>query len=201
MICSVPKCNQDHFSKNGVLKVIHGIETWKLVHDYGAMLLELLISMQNDATDNRKGAFITRFRDCKECYYKGLWVGLIATPDEIVHDASGERPWRMLAELEKTVEKTVFGMDTTLSKNLAEPGEPPFKAMNILNTSTHLTALFLLCRSQWSDDEARATYGRYLAKVQNDASHLKYVSECLKSGKERKQVIENMRNLRKVKTP
>jgi hypothetical protein len=33
----------------------------------------------------------------------------MATPEQIVHDASGKRPWLMLSELEKRMSKTVFG--------------------------------------------------------------------------------------------
>jgi len=190
------ECGEDHFKKDGVLKVIHAIEPWKLVHDYMAMMLEIGVSMQNDAVDNRKGAFITRLRDYKECYFKGLWIGLMATPEEVVHDASGGKPWLMLAELAKRVSETVFGEDSTLSKNLADPGKTKFKAMDILNTSTHLTALFLLHRSRLSDAEAKSMYDKVLKSVEMEAAHLKYVSEALKAGKDRKDIIDGIRNLR-----
>ncbi len=94
------------------------------------MMLEIGMSMQNDAVDNRKGAFITRLRDYKECYFKGLWVGLMATPEQIVHDASGEKPWLMLAELAKRVCTTVYDEDSKLSvkhfytSNRALPATP-----------------------------------------------------------------------------
>jgi len=192
-----PECGEDHFKKDGILKVIHAIQPWKLVYDYMAMMLEIGVSMRNDAVDNRKGAFITRLRDYKECYFKGLWVGLMATPEEIVHDASGERPWLMLAELAKRVSTTVFDEDSTLSKNLADPGKTKFKAMDILNTSTHLTALFLLHRSQLSDAEAKTMYHKVLKSVQMEAAHLKYVSEALEAGKDKKDIINGIRSMRK----
>ncbi len=103
----------------------------------------------------------------------------------------------MLAELAKRVSKTVFGEDSTLSKNLADPGKTTFKAMDILNTSTHLTALFLLHRSQLSDSEAESMYDKVLRSIQMEAAHLKYVSEALKAGKERRDIIDGIRSLRK----
>jgi len=190
-------CGKDHFKKDGVLKVIHAIEPWKLVRDYMATMLEILVSMQNDAVDNRKGAFITRLRDYKECYFKGLWTGLMATPEEVVHDASGEKRWFTLAELAKRVSKTVFGQDSTLSKNLADPGKTEFTAMNILNASTHLTALFLLYRSHLSDAEAKSMYDIGLKDVEMEAAHLEYVFEALKAGKDRKDIIGGIRSMRK----
>lgn len=193
------QCGEDHFKKDGVLKVIHAIEPWKLVRDYMGMMLEIGVSMQNDAVDNRKGAFITRLRDYKECYFKGLWIGLMATPEDVVHDASGERPWLMLAELAKRVSETVFGQDSTLSKNLADPGKTKFKAMDILNTSTHLTALFLLHRSHLSDTEAKSMYAKVLKSVEMEAAHLKHVFEALKAGNDRKDIIGGIRNLRKTR--
>ncbi len=190
------ECGEDHF-KDGVLKVIHAIEPWKLVYDYMAMMLEIGMSMQNDAVDNRKGAFITRLRDYKECYFKGLWVGLMATPEQIVHDASGEKPWLMLAELAKRVCTTVYDEDSKLSVNLADPGQTEFKAMDILNTSTHLTALFLLHRSQLSDPEAKKMYDMVLKSLEMEAVHLQYVSEALEAGKDKRDIIDGIRSLRK----
>jgi hypothetical protein len=197
MKCSVLECGKDHFKKYGFLKAIHAIEPWELVRDYMAVMLEIRVSMQNDAVDNRKGAFITRLRDCKECYFKGLWVGLMATPEEIVHDASGERPRFMLAELAKRVSKTVFDEDSKLSENLADPGKTKLTPLNILNTSTHLTALFLLFRRQLSDEEAKSMYDKVLKNVKMEAAHLEYVFEALKAGKDRKDIIDGIRNMRK----
>ena len=48
-----PECGEDHFKKDGILKVIHAIQPWKLVYDYMAMMLEIGVSMRNDAVDNR----------------------------------------------------------------------------------------------------------------------------------------------------
>jgi hypothetical protein len=201
MNCPVPDCGQDHFTKDGVLKVIHGIELWKLVHDYMALMVEIGMSMQSDATENRKGAFITRLRDYKECDFKGLWIGLMATPEEIVHDASGERPWWMLAKLEKLVSETVFNEKTVLSAPLISPSSAKFKAMDILNTSTHLTALFLLHRSQLSDIDAKSMYKKVLKSVQMEAAHLRYVSEALEHGKDKHDVICGIRSMRQVRVP
>ena len=36
-----PECGEDHFKKDGILKVIHAIQPWKLVYDYMAMMLEI----------------------------------------------------------------------------------------------------------------------------------------------------------------
>jgi hypothetical protein len=193
-----PECGKDHFTDDGILKVIHGLERWKLVYDYTALILEMSASMHNDAADNRKGAFITRLRDCEECYFKGLWVGLMATAEEIVHDASGERPWVSLATLEKKVSKVVFDEDTLLSRNLGDPSMPEFKAMNILNTSTHLSALFLLHRSQLSIEQAKNMYERVLESVHAKAVHLKYVYEALQAGKDRNDIVQGIRSMRKA---
>ena len=144
-----------------------------------------------------KGAFISRLRDSEECYFKGLWVGLIATPEEVVHDASGAKPRKTLAKLEEIVAKTVFNEDTTLSKNLAEPSEPGFKAMDLLNTSTHLTAMFLIYRSELPDADVANMYAWGLRRIQTQAAHLNYSSDELKTGKDRKDIINGLREFRK----
>jgi hypothetical protein len=198
MACPVPNCKGDHF-KGGAPTAILNTPAWALVRDYAALLLELGASMRDDASSNRKGAFISRLRDSEECYFKGLWVGLIATPEEVVHDASGANPRKTLAKLEEIVAKTVFNEDTTLSKNLADPGEPGFKAMDILNTSTHLTAMFLIYRSELLDADAANMYARGLRRIQTQTAHLNYSSDELKAGRDRKDIIDGLRKLRKKK--
>ena len=197
MACPVPNCNRDHFKEGGAPTAILNTPAWSLVRDYAALLLELGASMRDDASNNRKGAFISRLRDSEECYFKGLWVGLIATPEEVVHDASGAKPRKTLAKLEEIVAKTVFNEDTTLSKNLAEPSEPGFKAMDLLNTSTHLTAMFLIYRSELPDADVPNMYAWGLRRIQTQAAHLNYSSDELKTGKDRKDIINGLREFRK----
>jgi hypothetical protein len=196
MICPVPKCGKDHFRQDGILKLIHASEAWSLVDQYQKLMLEIFASMQNDAVGNRSGAFLTRLRDAEECYFKGLWVGLMASPEEIVHDSSGESPWWTLATFEKWVSKTVFDNESRLSAKLSAPGNPDFKAMDTLNASTHLTAKFLLQLSHFPDDDAKVMYGKALINIQTEVSHLGYVSNALKAGKDRNMLIRAVRTLR-----
>jgi hypothetical protein len=153
--------------------------------------------MQNDASDNRKGAFLTRLRDYKESYFRGLWVGLLATPEEIIHDASGEKPWLTLAKLAKRISRTVFDEDSQLSATLPAPRKTNSKAMNILDPSTHMTALFLLNRGLLSDSEAKHLYDAVLKAIETEAAHLRYVSGALKAGKKKKDIVNALRPLLK----
>ena len=190
-----PECGKNHLVKVG-LPIIWATKTWSLVYNYMVLAHEICLSMRDDAVQNRKGAFITRLRDYKECYFKGLWAGLIASSVEIVHDASGERPWHALANLEKKVSKVVFNEDSVLSAHLAEPGEVAFKAMDFLNTSTHVTALFLLQLSKLDDTTAKSSYERVLKNVETEVAHLKYTSEALQAGKSQSDIIDGIRSMR-----
>jgi hypothetical protein len=105
----------------------------------------------------------------------------------------------VLADVEKIVAKTVFNEGTTLSKNLAEPGERGFKAMDMLNTGTHLTAMFLIYRNELPDADAANMYAWGLLNIQTEAAHLSYVSDELKAGKNRKDIIDGLRKFRKKK--
>src|SRR3990172_11768219 len=167
-----PKCGQKHFKKHSVLKVIHAIEPWKLVHDYMSVMVEIGVSMRNDANNNRKGAFIARLRDYKECYLKGLWVGLMATPEEIIHDASGEKPWLTLTKLVKRVGMTIFDEEGKVSASPLTQRKAKFDAMDILNTSMRLTPLFLLHWGLMSDLEAKRMYGSVLKSIEMETAQL-----------------------------
>jgi hypothetical protein len=59
---------------------------------YSDALEEMLNSSHDDIKFDRRADYITRLRPAMECYMKGIWVGLLATPEEIIHDASGEKP-------------------------------------------------------------------------------------------------------------
>ena len=192
-----PQCGQKHLKKDRLLKVIRVIEPWKLVQDYMSVLLEVRASLQNDANDNRKGAFIARLRDYKECYFRGLWVGLVATPEEIIHDASGEKPWLTLTKLAKRVSLAVFDEDSRLPASLPGPRKAKSRPMNILDPSTHLTALFLLNRGLLSDAEAKHMFESVLKSIEMEAAHLRFVSGALKGGKKQKEILHALRNLLK----
>ena len=196
-----PQCGQKHFKKDRFLKIIRAIEPWKLVHDYMMVMLEVGRSMQNDAIENRKGAFITRLRDYKELYFRGLWVGLIATPEEIIHDASGEKPRRTFAKLAKEVCATVLDEDTKLSVILTGGIKTQSKARNILDFATHFSASFLLQRGLLSNVEAKHMYDRVSKSIRMEAAHLRYVSGALKAGKKKKDIIHAFHVLLKKATP
>jgi hypothetical protein len=193
MECS--KCGQKHLKKHSVLKVIRAIEPWKLVHDYTSVMVEIGVSMRNDANNNRKGAFIARLRDYKECYLKGLWVGLMATPEEIVHDASGEKPRLTLTKLVKRVGAEVFHQESKVSARRLTQRNTKFEAMDILNTSMHLTPLFLLNRGLMSNLEAKCMYDSVLKSIDMETTQLKYVSGALKADKRKKDILDSFRQL------
>jgi len=192
-----PECGQKHFKKDGILKVLRVIEPWKLVHDYLSVMTEIRASMQNDATNHRKGAFITSLRDFKECYFRGLWVGLMATPEEIIHDASGEKPLLTLVKLARRVSEAVFDEEDKLSATLPGPRKAKSKTIDVLDPSTHLTALFLLNQGLMSDAEAKHMYETVLKTIEAEAAHLRYVSGALKAGKKKKEIVHALRPLLK----
>jgi hypothetical protein len=193
MECS--KCGQKHFKKHSVLKVIHAIEPWKLVHDYMSVMVEIGLSMRNDANNNRKGAFIARLRDYKECYLKGLWVGLMATPEEIIHDASGEKPRLTLTKLVRRVGTAIFDDESKVSTRRLTERNTKFEAMDILNSSMRLTPLFLLHRGLMSNLEAKCMYDSVLKSVEMETTQLKYISGALKADKRKKDILKSVRQL------
>ena len=113
--------------------------------------------MRNDANNNRKGAFIARLRDYKECYLKGLWVGLMATPEEIVHDASGEKPRLTLTKLVKRVGTEIFHEESKVSARCLTQRNTKFEAMDILNERDIPCGPILSMEEIMADESLRKT--------------------------------------------
>jgi hypothetical protein len=160
-----------------------------------SVMVEIGASMRNDATNNRKGAFMARLRDYKECYLKGLWVGLMAAPEEIVHDASGEKPRLTLTKLINRVGREVFDEESKVSASRIAQRRTKFEAMDILSTSMRLTPLFLLHQGLMSDLEAKRMYSNVLNSVEMETAQLKYVSGALKANKRKKDILHSLRQL------
>ena len=193
-----PQCGEDHLSD----PVLNFIGMWynpsSLVNEYADVLEEVLYSMRDDAANNRRGAFMSRLRDYKECFFKALWVGLIATPDQVVHDASGARPQFMFTRLAKQVSRDIFGTESAFSRVHVSPENVEFTAMNVLNASTHMSPLFVQYRRILPDASVQQMYELIENSVQTNVAVLRYVAGMLNSGKAKDIIIDAVRRMSKA---
>jgi hypothetical protein len=177
-----PQCRKDHL-RDPVLRHVAAQARFTLVSGYADVLEEILLSMRDDAANNRRGAFMSRLRDYKECFFKGLWVGLIATPEQVLHDASGEPPHIMFTHLSKQVCPYVFGTESAFTQVHVSPENVEFTAMGLLNASTHMSPLFLENLRILPDAAVQQMYNVIAISVQNNVATLRYVAGMLKANK------------------
>lgn len=196
MNCTIAKCKADHLT-DPVLKYIYELDSHVLVEQYADALAELLMSMEDDRRNDRRGAYLTRLRDCCECYFKGLWAGLLATPEEIIHDASGKPPYVMLVGLAKRVCTEVLESDNKLSQAFISEAKVQFKPMDVLNTSTHMSAYFLTHYNSMDDEDATKMYTGMNNTFAFAVQVLRYVSGMLRAAKPKDTIIAGVRSMSK----
>ena len=86
--CTVRGCTKDHRKDDAILDGVFDTPVLDLAQNYLTTLAEIGESMLADKNADRGIAFFSRIRDVNECYYRTLWSCLIATREEIVHDAN-----------------------------------------------------------------------------------------------------------------
>jgi hypothetical protein len=194
MQCHHPKCKMDHLA-DPILAYIHKLPAYELVTQYADALEEILTSMRDDIKHDRRAAYLTRLRDYLECYFKALWTGLLATPDEIIHDASCQAPYLMLSELAKKVCKEVLEEDSKLSQAFLSPENVQFKPIHLLNATTHMTALYLTYYKTLDEASIQNMYSGNDRSAQFQVAALRYVAGMLKAGKPRSITIQGVRQI------
>jgi len=165
-----------------------------LAQNYISTLVELEQSMLDDKNTDRRVAFFSRIRDVNECYYRAVWSCLIATKEEIVHDASNENPRQTLSALEKIVCEQGFNQSPVLAKRLDHRRNS--SPLNILNTATHMNANFVIYHRGLNEDSVSRTYTMILGNLQNEIRVLRNVRDLQASRVERPPILEGVRAIR-----
>jgi hypothetical protein len=195
-ICSYGRCKQNHLA-DPALKIIHDTPVHELVSQYANVLEQILFSLRDDQRQDRRGAYMTRLRVCTECYFKALWVGLLATPVEIVHDASGASPYIKLADITQRVSVEVLEKENLFYETHLSPEKVKFKAMDLLNASTHMSAMLLTYLRTLPIESIQQMYAVLDKTTQFHVSALRYASGMLKAGKDKATTILGVRQISK----
>jgi hypothetical protein len=129
-----------------------------------------------------------------ECYLKGVWVGLIASADEVVHDASGERPFFLIEKLQRRVFSEVLGQSVLPSFSFTTPNGTKFDATDLLNSSAHMTVSSILA-AHYTTPQQFMQFHFQIDKLMVGHNNLLHdVADQLKKGKSRKQIIADLRS-------
>ena len=126
-----------------------------------------------------------------ECYMRGLWAGLVATPLEVVHDASGEQPILLLDKLSNVVFSQVLGQQQPMPSFQTRTGLETI--YDLLNTTAHTTA-YSLAFSVWATRErSKRMHSGINTHIENQYKTLREVARQLNEGKNRKEIISDVR--------
>jgi hypothetical protein len=124
---------------------------------------------------------------------KGFWVGLVATPDEVVHDASGEQPFLSIEKLSRIVFSQVLGQQVMPSFSFKTPNRMDLSVYDLLNISTHMTAYAIVIAHFVTDEQFGQMYSPIDKLIMAHARTLQNVSRQFLEGKSRKQIITDLR--------
>jgi hypothetical protein len=128
---------------------------------------------------------------------KGVWAGLLASANEIVHDASGERPRDlMLAKLAEKVGSDVLGIDLDLYAEAKTPKGAAFTPMHFLNAATHATGYFIAFAYFLPPQAVQKAYTEIDKLMQGQVRTLHTIGQRLREGKTRDEIISEVREKR-----
>lgn len=99
-------------------------------------IVELIQSVIEDVKEGRFFAYLTRWRQPDEIYYRALYLLFVADKNAIPHVVSDELP-NSFSVMQKAVNHTVFGGKRELDKPLSGLSGEQFTVFDTLNSSAH----------------------------------------------------------------
>jgi hypothetical protein len=124
---------------------------------------------------------------------RGLWAGLVATPLEIIHDASGEQPILLLEKLSNIVFSQVLGKQSMPSFSFKTPSGGLETVNDLLNTTAHMTAYFLAFSVCATPEQVATMHSGLDTLIEGQLKTLRKVARLLKEKKTRKEIISEIR--------
>jgi hypothetical protein len=186
--CCHPSCKVDHLL-DPALAWIYALAPTQISEMYADAVRQNHDSMLDDLKAGRSASFFMRVRLTAECYMRGLWVSLIASPKEIIHDASGEPPHLSLEKVTNIVFSHLIDSRKPV-KTFALPSGKNFEVNDLLHVHAHSTAYVL----PFAYFVKETNLQKFTTHFRDCAGTLRRVSRRLKEGKSRKHVITELRN-------
>lgn len=167
-----------------------------------AAIGELANSMSDDLSRARHFALFTRTRQIEELYIRALYAMLMATPEEIAHIMSDERP-NGFREMYKKVNDAIFEGRGILE--VSQPGlkHGTFTAMDTINRGAHvsfstmLTVVGLARNPQYMEPY---TSGRYFAHLSVYCTYLDHARKLFEAGRDKTTVQTALINMHRPKS-
>lgn len=159
-------------------------------------IAELINSAIEDVKKGRFFAYLTRWRQPDEMYYRALYILFVADKAAIPHVVSGEWP-NSFSAMQKAVNQTVFDAQ----KNLDDPkpglsGEQ-FTAFDTLNNSAHASfATIVTCIAFARKPEFREPIiDKHLEYWKTLCNNLNHMENMFKAGQSSEDVLTEFKKL------
>ena len=197
--CPVPNCRtkQPHLSSSptaGLHDAFSDPETCAQWTKH--CIVELIQSVIDDLKKKRFFAYLTRFRQPDEMYYRALYLIFVADKDAIPHVLSGELP-NSFSAMQKAVNQTVFGGKRALDKPQSGLSGEQFTVFDTLNSSAHAScAIIVACIDFAKKPESKVPIiEKHLAYWKTLCTNLDEVEKMFKEGKKRAEVLVEFKKL------
>jgi len=153
-------------------------------------IAELVNSVVDDVNKGRFFAYLTRWRQPDEMYYRALYVMFVADKDAIPHVVSGEMP-NSFSAMQKAVNQTVFDGKRILDKPQSGLTGEQFTVFDTLNDSAHASfATIVTCIEFARKPEFRAPIiDNHLKYWKTLCDNLDEIEKMFKAGESREEVL------------
>lgn len=161
-------------------------------------ITELINSAIDDVNKGRFFAYLTRWRQPDEMYFRALYILFVADKAAIPHVVSGEMP-NSFSAMQKAVNQKVFDGKRTLDKaHLGLSGEQ-FTAFDTLNNSAHASfATIVTCIALARNPEFRAPIiDKHLEYWKGLCNNLNHIENMFKAGHSSNDVLTEFKKLQK----
>jgi hypothetical protein len=160
-------------------------------------IAELRNSVRDDVNGGRLFAYLTRWRQPEELYFRTLYVLFVAEADEVPHVLSGELPNGFTAIWRKVNEHVLEGRGT-LEKSQLGLTSGQFTPMDTINSNAHASfASIITCLGLARNAEYQKQIPKHLDHWTRLCDYLNYMEEMFKAGKAKEHVLAGVRNLHK----
>lgn len=194
------KTGRPHLSNQTTAGIHHVFSNPETAADWVKMcIVELVQSVESDIASNRYFAYLTRWRQIEELYYRALDVIFVADEREIPHIASNEMP-NGFSAVWRRVNAAIYNGKGTLEQKMKGLSDGEFTAMDTLNSAGHASfAIIVTCidvsknRERW-----QPIINRHIAYWKQLCINLNFVAREFKAGKNREQVLVEFKQRLKV---
>jgi hypothetical protein len=153
-------------------------------------IVELINSVIDDVNKGRFFAYLTRWRQPDEMYYRALYLLFVADKNAIPHVVSGELP-NSFSAMQKAVNQAVFGGKRALDKPHPGLSGEQFTVFDTLNSSAHASfATVVMCIEFAKKREFRTPIiEKHLEYWKTLCNNLDQAEKMFKDGKKRAEVL------------